>query len=228
MLELLGELTIEEPGDDVLDQLLVGLSIEADRVLVVGRRLFGAIVRGAVDRDLGIGVDSLSVGHLLLVAQVNVTDGFDLGRWLIVFDLIIIRVAGNCFTYRSSLHSLSFLGTSRLFLAGEQTLLDVVLDLLGASVVLGVIELVQETVEAVVRFTEEVEEVYEQLLGHLVGEALLPLPLLLPDRELLLEECLLGCAQLLGQEHALGATRFRLHAEWQFYISMIIYLCPIL
>ena len=67
---------------------------------------------------------------------------------------------------------------------GHQELLHVVLDLLGALVVFGVIELVLETDEAVILITEEVEEVNEQLLGHLGWEALFLLSQLLPDWEL--------------------------------------------
>ena len=59
------------------------------------------------------------------------------------------------------------MGADWLLLAAEQELLHVVLDLLGALVVLGVIEFVQETDEAIILITEEVEEVNEQLLGHL-------------------------------------------------------------
>ena len=98
MLELFGELAVENPGDDVLDQLLVGLRIEADHVLVVGGKLIGAIFRGAVNRDLSIGVDSFSVEHSLFIAQVQVAVSLNLGRWLIIFDPRVLRVTDNCFS----------------------------------------------------------------------------------------------------------------------------------
>ena len=64
----------------------------------------------------------------------------------------------------------------RLLLAAEQELPHVVLDLLGASIMFGVIEFVLKTGEAIILITEEFKEVNEQLLSHLVWEALILLP----------------------------------------------------
>ncbi len=184
MLELGGQLALEEPGDDVLDQLLVGLGIEADRVLVVRRKLFGAIFIGALKRDFGIGVDSLYVRQSLFIAEVQVALSLNLDSWLIIFDLRVNGANGDCFSCGSSLLWRSLLGADWLLFAAEQEFLHVVLDLLGALVVFGVIEFVRETDEAVVLITEEVEEVNEQLLGHLGWEALFLLSQLLPDWKL--------------------------------------------
>ena len=52
MLELSGQLALEEPGDDVLDELLVGLDVEADLVGNLGSDTLEAVVRWVVGVDV--------------------------------------------------------------------------------------------------------------------------------------------------------------------------------
>ena len=154
----------------------------------------------------------LSVRHDLFIAQVHLADGLDLDGRCVGVDLVVVGLARSCLTDLGSLGDGGFRVCHRLLLAAEEFLPDVAFDPLGALVVSWVEVLVRDVDEAVVLEAEEVEEVPEDLLVHLVRQVVSFFLPLVPEGILFPDEGDLGLAQLHRQEPALRCATLLSHS----------------
>ena len=90
----------------------------------------------------------------------------------------------------------SFLVCHWLFLAAKEFLPNVPFDPFGALVIFWIEVLIRDVNEAIVLESEEVEEVPEDFLVHLIGQVVPFFLPLVPEGILILDEGNLGLAQL--------------------------------
>ena len=213
MLELLSQFTLEEPGDDVLDELLVGLDIEAKLVRVLGGDTGEALLRWVLSGNGCIGVHVLAICHLLLATDAVFVKSLDLDGIRYFRDLLNFRSFSGRFGRRTSCLGLLDKWWNLFFIKWFDLLAHVFLDLLGAWVGLGVVHIVRKTCKVYVFETKMVKEVGQEFARHLGGLPVLGLETSKPGLELLVHELGLGFAQWFSEELAFGARKSFWHVK---------------